>query len=156
MTCWRLFSLDDFSMAVDKQVESVVRSRVADRIDPSVAAGGLPNSSQAQFPHILSFVGLSSAISEVYRDADEALKSSIANARFMRNDVGIMECILARERMVALLPWHLKPEDGKSQSQKDLCNSLTKCLNCRRGMSWQSNIVAARRWVSRACNRRKS
>lgn len=78
--------------------------------------------------HIGTFQGLSTTLANTYRDYDVALRDSIDNARRMRNDCGLMECLEARQRAVALLPWTIEPEDQKSQLQKRLCREMTRIL----------------------------
>lgn len=127
------------------QIRQAVSAQLDDLIAPTAGVPNvIPNAGQAPVPHVMSFVGLTSAISDVYRDADEAVKNSIANARFMRNDIGIMECILARERMVAMLDWHVTPEDEKNAHQKDVAEQLTKCLTRMR------RFTEYRRWLMEA------
>ena len=129
----------------DSTIKSAVREQLDDLVAPDAGRPNvIPNAGQTPLPHVMSFVGLTSAISDVYRDADEAVKNSVANARFMRNDIGIMECILARERMVALLDWHVKPEDEKNAAQKDVAEKLTKCLTRMR------RFTEYRRWLMEA------
>jgi hypothetical protein len=48
----------------------------------------------------------------------------------MRNDVGIRECLDSRQRSVALLNWHIEPEDESSSDQREFC-SLMESI-CRR------------------------
>lgn len=66
----------------------------------------------------------------IYRDADEALLDSRSNARFMRNDVGIRECLDSRQRSVAMLDWRIVPENDASSDQRELCRRLEQI--CRR------------------------
>lgn len=98
--------------------------------DPNIRVrGSAPNRGQFPLPHTITFQGLVSSIAKVYRPSDEAINASLDNARFMRNDVGIMECLEARQRAVSLLNWHLEPEDEHSPDQKALCEELTKLLD---------------------------
>ena len=101
----------------------------APEVDPALQVPGMPpNYGQFAVPHVMTLQGLVSSISRTYRASDEALKNSLDHARFMRNDVGILECVEARQRSVALLDWHLEPEDANSQEQKDLAEEMTKIL----------------------------
>lgn len=110
-------------------------SRVVERImsryksDPAFdAQGAPPNYGQAILPHTATFAGLVSSPSQTYRISDEALKNSRDNAYLMEFDIGILECTQARNRSVALLNWHIEPEDASSTEQKDLCDDLAKIL----------------------------
>lgn len=97
--------------------------------DPAFDAPGMPpNYGQPVLPQVVTMQGLISGIANVYRVSDEALKHSFEDARFMEQDVGITECIQARTRSVALLNWHLEPDDADSHEQTELCDELTKIL----------------------------
>lgn len=113
--------------------------------DPASRIDGMaPNFGRPVIPHIVSFQSLVGSGRKVYRDYDEATKASLDNARFMRNDCGIMECIESRQRCVALLDWHLEPEDEKSQEQVELCTALTKILNrIRLFTEYRYNLMSA-------------
>jgi phage gp29-like protein len=98
-------------------------------VDPAFDVPGMPpNYGQYAIPHVSTFQGLFGTFSRVYRSSDEAIMDSLENARYMRNDVGIMECLEARKRAVALLNWHLEPEDETSQDQKELVKVVEKIL----------------------------
>lgn len=104
----------------------------------------LPNWGAYPVSHVTSFQSLMTSAARVYRQYDEALKHSLDNARYMRNDCGIMECLEARQRCVSLLNWHLEPEDDKSHDQKELCAELTKVLKrIRRFVEYQNNLLHA-------------
>ncbi len=108
---------------------AAITDRLDGEKDPADAVDGMAvNFGRDVVPHVMTFQSLIGSHAKVYRDCDEATKNSLDNARYMRNDCGIMECVEARQRCVSLLGWHLKPEDEKSQSQKDLCADLTKIL----------------------------
>lgn len=94
--------------------------------DPSNANRSIPPGfGRPVFPQIVTFSGRLSMVANVYRNPDEAVKHSLENARFMRNDCSVMECLEARQRCTALLNWHLEPEDPKDARQKQLANDLT-------------------------------
>lgn len=98
-------------------------------VDPAFRIPGMPpNFGEYAIPHVMTMQGLLTTISKTYRASDEALQHSWDNARFMRTDCGIMECLEARQRSVALLDWHLEPEDSKSEDQRALCTELTKII----------------------------
>ena len=94
--------------------------------------------------HIGTFQGMSTTMANTYRDYDTAMRDSIDNARIMRNDCGIMECLEARQRAVALLPWVIEPENDKSDSQKQLCQEMAKVL------AWTPRFTEFRRCLLEA------
>ena len=88
-----------------------------------------PNKGAYPLSHVATFQSVVSTASKTYRDYDEAVRASLDNARFMRNDCGIMECLEGRQRGTALLNWHIEAEDDKSQEQKDLVSAMTKIMS---------------------------
>ena len=101
----------------------------ADR-DPAKDIPGMPpNFGDWLLPHVVTFQGIVSSIARVYRPSDEALKASWDNARFMLNDIGVMECVEQRQRSLALLNWHVEAADEKTNREhKRLAENLTKIL----------------------------
>lgn len=100
-----------------------------DARDPAETIPGMaPNFGESMLPHVMTFQGIISSISRVYRPSDEALKHSWENARYMRNDPVIRECIDQRQRSVSLLNWHLEPDDPDSEDQQDLVKKLTRII----------------------------
>lgn len=118
------------------EVASFLTEQLSGSRDPASEIPGMAaNYGRDVVPHVLTFQSIIGSYAKVYRDCDEAMKASFDNARFMRNDCGIMECVEARQRCVSLLGWHLEPEDEKSQAQKDLCDELTKIINLIRNFT---------------------
>lgn len=109
----------------------------------------LPNFGKYPVSHISSFQSLMTSQARVYRQYDEAIKASLDNARYMRNDCGIWECIEARQRCVALLNWHLEPEDDKSEEQKSLCTELTKILKRIRRFTEYRRVLLEAVWFGK-------
>lgn len=126
--------------AVQKEV-----NRSEQPSDPLAIDGTPPNRGQFSVPHMITFQSLVGTLARVYRPSDEALRHSRQNARAMRNDIGIMECIEARQRAAALLDWQLVPEDTKSASQKAACTELTKLV------SRIPRFTEYRRWLLEGC-----
>lgn len=83
-----------------------------------------------QYPvrHVDTFINRYTSLSNVYRDYDEALLDNRDNAKSMRNDLSIRECLDSRQRSVALLNWHLEPEDEKSHDQREFCSTLERIV----------------------------
>lgn len=117
-------------VAGDPSFRNVARAiREAPDRDPSRGIQGMPpNFGEFVVPQVITLQGLLNAVSRTYRASDEALQHSWENARFMRTDCGIMECVEARQRSVALCDWHLKPEDDTSAKQKQLCDDMTAII----------------------------
>ena len=106
--------------------KSVARSA---RKDPSQSVPGMPpNWGDKAIPHVMTFQGILASISRVYRASDEAIKDSFANARYMLNDLTILEVIEQRMRSTALLGWHLEVDNEKDKHQKALKEGLTAIL----------------------------
>jgi len=98
-------------------------------VDPARnIAGASPNFGRYNVPHMYTVQAKVGTISRVYRPSDEAMRHSLENARFMRNECGIMECVEGRQRGTALLNWHLVPDDEGSMEQKFLVEELTAIL----------------------------
>lgn len=125
------------SMQTEQTEELAPDTRFADELtrqmeahsDPTLQAGGLPHGGAPAIPHIVSFSSLIGGVARTYQPADQAIRDSLDNARFMENDLGIWSALEQRMRLMALLPWHLEPEDPKDHNQLDLCNKLTMLLN---------------------------
>jgi hypothetical protein len=97
--------------------------------DPSEEIPSLaPNMGQEALPHVVTFQGLLRNVARCYQASDEAIRDSWDNARFMRNDPGIMECLEQRKRSTALLGWHLECDDEKDSTQKQLVEELTSII----------------------------
>lgn len=97
--------------------------------DPARDIRGMPpNFGQGALPHVITFQGIISSVARVYRPSDEAIQDSRDNARFMRNDPTVMECIEQRQRSCALLDWHLEPQDENDPEQQWLVQQLTRLL----------------------------
>jgi len=97
--------------------------------DPASSLLGMPpNLGRMVPPHIYTVQGRVGTIARVYRNADEAIRENVANARYMRNECGIMECLEARQRGTALLKWHLSPDDEKNAQQQDLAQKMTQLI----------------------------
>lgn len=100
-----------------------------DAKDPASDVAGMPpNFGEDLAPHVITFQGIVSSVARVYRPSDEAIKDSFENARFMRNDCSIMECLEQRKRSTALLDWRLEPQDEGDETQKWLCGKLTPLI----------------------------
>lgn len=97
--------------------------------DPANAwPGAPPNFGQEVVTHVSTFSGMYGGQAAAYQWHDEAIRDSRENAWRMRTDCGIMECVEGRQRVTALLNWHLQPEDEKDPEAKAIAGELTKIL----------------------------
>ena len=122
------------------------------KTDPASQINGMPPSfgQMGIVPHAQSFQGLFGTFSRVYRASDEAIKDSLENARFMRNDPVIMECVESRQRSTALLNWHLEPEDEKDHEQEELCGKIEKILRRMRRFTEYRRVLLEAIWYGRS------
>ncbi len=145
--------MDIRSQALMPGVTFGKRDRATGRVDWQP-----PNGGRYPVAHIDTFLNRYTSLASVYRDYDEALLDSRDNARFMRNDVGIRECLDSRQRSVAMLDWHVEPEDAKSDSQREFCALLeTICRrishfteyrrNCQHAI-WYGKYAIQHRWAA--------
>lgn len=119
-------------------------------------ADGLPNVPPrfGRWPvqQVTTHQGQFGVLAHVYRSPDEALRHSVENARFMRNDCSVMECLEARQRGTALLPWHVEVEDKKDPRQKHLSEALTRILkNIPFFTEYRRNLLEALWYGRYAC-----
>lgn len=124
--------------------------------DPAQGVPGEPpNFGRQILPHVYTFQAITGSPAKVYRASDEAIKHSLENARFMRNDLVIMECLEQRQRACALLDWHLEPEDDKDPAQKQLCEDLTKIMKrIPRFMQYRESLLDATWYGKQGCEHR--
>jgi len=113
--------------------------------DPASGIDGMPpNLGDYLLRHAFTFQGIAGSQAKVYRASDEAIQDSFDNAKFMRNDVTIMECVEMRQRAVALLDWSVEPEDANNAEQKEAAQILTKILEkIPRFMQYRENLLHA-------------
>jgi len=137
----------------DKVLERIAAREAG---DPALKTPGAPpNFGKDVFPHVLTFQGILSSIARVYRPSDEALRDSYSNARFMRNDCSIMECLEQRKRSTALLDWHLEPEDATDPAAQWVADQLTKIVSrIPRFMQYRDSLLDAL-WYGRSAIRHR-
>lgn len=104
---------------------SVIQSAL---LDPATGTMAPPNFGQEIVPHIHTASGRYGIASNSYLNMDEAIRDSRVNADRMRSDCGIMECLEQRQRAVALLPWHIEPENQKNEEHNNLALEMTAIL----------------------------
>ncbi len=122
----------------------------ANVVDPaSYWEGAPPNFGQNPVPHIFTVVGRQGMVARAYSNHhDEALFHDYKNARIMRNEPAIMECLEARMRCVAMLPYHIQPVYRDKQKYKDpqrqfFADNLTRRLKPRQS-KWDAEEVASK------------
>ena len=84
-----------------------------------------PNFGRFVMPQVQTFQGIVTSASHSYLNPDEAIKNCPENALKMERDCFVMECIQARQRGVALLNWHVEPEDARDEKQKAIADIIT-------------------------------
>lgn len=87
-----------------------------------------PNDGRYAVRHIDTFINRYSSLSNTYRDSDEALLDSRTNSKTMRKDLSIRECLDSRQRSVALLNWHIEPQNDKSADQREFCDNMENII----------------------------
>ena len=118
--------------------------------DPALGIPGMPpGGNDYLVPHAVSYQGIFSSVSRVYRISDEALKESLEMARYMVNDPVITEPVELRQRSVALLNWNLEPEDKRDPTQKWLCERLTAIIKQTPHFMQYRESLARCRWFGR-------
>lgn len=118
--------------------------------DPAAAIKGMPpNLGESLVPHVITFQGIVSSVSRIYRPSDEAINDSFENARYMRNDPIVMECVEMRQRSVSLLDWHIEPDDENDPKQVEIADELKAILEqTPRFMQYRENLLHAT-WFGR-------
>jgi phage gp29-like protein len=118
--------------------------------DPSEKIDGMPpNLGAYPIGHAATFQSINTSGAKVYREYDEAIKHSLDNARYMRNDCGIMECLESRQRCVALLDWEIEPEDPESQDQQALADEMTKIVKRIRRFTEYRRVLLEAIWYGK-------
>lgn len=118
--------------------------QVTQKDSPALWPGAPPNWGEQVVAHVQTVAGQTGMAGRAYLNADEAMLHDPRNSERMRADCGITECTEARQRAVALLPWHIEPEDENSQEQKELAKLLTQVI--RR----TPRFVEMKRWLLEA------
>lgn len=87
-----------------------------------------PGAGDYAVPHIQQFVSIINGVSKAYRNPDEAVRHSAANARAMRRDPVIMQPLLTRQMTVAEESWQIEPENKKDPAQVEACRQITRIV----------------------------
>lgn len=103
----------------------------------------------AAIPHALSFMGMPSGAGRVYLPSDEALRQSRENARYMRADAAVMECVELRQRSAALCDWRIESEEDDEQSRR-ICRVLRTILRRIPRFTQYREALLSAVWYGRA------
>ena len=99
---------------------------------------------ETPIPHIATFQGFANTLAKTYWTTDEAIKSAWENARFMKNDLAVMECVEMRRRSVALLEWRIVPEDLSNKEQRRAARTVERIIKrTPRFMQFRENLLYA-------------
>ena len=79
-------------------------------------------------PHVATFQGFANTLARTYWTTDEAIKAAWENARFMKNDLAVMECVEMRRRSVALLEWHVVPDDNTDKELRKAARTVERIV----------------------------
>ena len=97
--------------------------------DPAKAWPGMPpNSGEFVTEQIHTVSGYVGTFNKVLPNEDEATRTNPQNAQKMETACDIWECVEARQRAIALLPWHLESDEPADPKQRELCAQLTKVI----------------------------
>lgn len=111
-----------------------------------IFTGGLPlGMGKYAIPQQLTFQGIINSINHVYPYThDEALLHSRENAERMRFDPVIDACLRLRMMAVALLTWHLEPDDDSSPAEVKAAEESEKILKSVPGqLNMQRSLLDA-------------
>ena len=98
-------------------------------VDPGFSSPDLaPNAGRVIVPHVATFSGIVSTLAKTYKNPDEAIRHSVANAAMMRRDPMVMGPLLARQQAVALLDWSIEPEDKTNSEQVEVAKLLENMI----------------------------
>ena len=127
-----------------------------DRKDPARNfKGEPPNLGRWPVPTIHTFQGIVSSLAKTYRNPDEAIKHSLDNARFMRNDIGVMECLEQRQRCVSLLDWHIEVDGPDLPAHKALQERMMNVLRATPRFTKYRMSLSEAIWFGRSANQHR-
>jgi hypothetical protein len=135
---------NEVHVASERDGNPVSVAAIENRDHSQDVPGMPPNWGHEMLPHAVTFQGIMSTVSRVYRPSDEALKHSIENARYMLNDPSVMECVEQRKRSTVLLDWDLEPEDPDDPEHQGLAATMKDILqDTPRFMQYRENLLHA-------------
>lgn len=99
---------------------------------------------EVPIPHVATFQGFANTLAKTYWTTDEAIKVAWENARFMKNDLAVMECVEMRRRSVALLEWHIVPDNPSNKKQREAAKIVERIVNrTPRFIQFRENLLYA-------------
>ena len=99
---------------------------------------------ETPIPHSATFQAFANTLAKTYWTTDEAIKVAWENARFMKNDLAVMECVEMRRRSVALLDWRIVPDDQNNKRQRDAASTIEKIVKrTPRFIQFRENLLYA-------------
>lgn len=125
-------------------------------IDPMMLAEDAPpNLGRSLIPHTMTFSGMLTTLSRAFRNPDAAIQHSVENANSMLLDPAITGPLFARQKMVALLNWHIEPEDDNDPRLKAVAEKMTKILHrTDRFVEYRRSLMMAI-WTGRHANQHR-
>lgn len=99
---------------------------------------------ETPLPHVATFQGFANTLAKTYWTTDEAIKAAWENARFMKNDLAVMECVEMRRRSVALLDWRIVPENPNDERLTAAASAVERIIKkTPRFMQLRENLLYA-------------
>ena len=99
---------------------------------------------ETPLPHVATFQGFANTLAKTYWTTDEAIKAAWENARFMKNDLAVMECVEMRRRSVALLDWRVVPEYPNDEELRTAARTVERIIKkTPRFMQLRENLLYA-------------
>ncbi len=104
---------------------------VADGVQEKISSAYVRNNVELGtplLPHVTTFQAFASTLSGIYYPTDSAIRKSWENARFMKADLAVMECVEKRRRDVALLEWHVVSDNKTDPRIKEAARLVEKII----------------------------
>lgn len=114
-----------------------------------------PNFGDFAIPQVVTFASLVSNIAKAYRNPDEAYRHSIDNARNMRTDLQVMECLEARQRACAGLGWHIEVDGPDLPHHKAIKERMTYILEKTPRFTEYRRALLEALWYGRQANQHR-
>lgn len=112
---------------------------------PTTPDGQPRGNAQFVLPHVEQFSGIFQSGQKTYLPTyDEAMRNSRVNARVMRLDPIIDACMRLRAYPTALLPFHIKPNDGQNKPEATAAATAESLLASMPG------FLYGKRWLLEA------
>ena len=124
-------------------IANYVKDKLAEQLNEN-KSDKLIELASTPLPHVVTFRTHASTLSGVYWPTDEAIKKAWDNARFMKNDLAVMECVEMRRRSVALLEWHVTADNPKDERAREAARIIEKIIRkTPRFLQFRENLLYA-------------